>query len=333
MSILHIVNGDSMVNKLTALTLGENILVWREALYEGPLPQDLASKETQLLRAAYFAEAMGLPEDQFLIHSEEQYKALAEHGSYDQIILWFEHDLFDQTMLIYLLSWFAKFKAPQTKLQLLCIGEYPGIPHFLGLAQLTIEQLATLSGQWHEVSAAELHLASKAWKVYASSNPLDLQQFLTEEDLSPLPFLQSALLCHLRRFPSVSNGLGLIEQRALQLISEGLTKLVPLFQHISVSERNYGFGDMQFWRYLERLAGGKHPLIRWTGPGSLPRMNGKVSKKGQEWKIEITDNGKAVLQNKADFVELNGIHRWLGGVLLTEGAKIWRWDEGKRILC
>jgi hypothetical protein len=96
---------------------------------------------------------------------------------------------------------------------------------------------------------------------------------------------------------------------------------------MSVSERNYGFGDMQFWRYLERLASGKHPLIRWTGPDSLPRMNDKVSKKLQEWKLEITDIGKAVLQNKADFIELNGIHRWLGGVLLTEGAKIWRWDE------
>jgi hypothetical protein len=36
MSILHIVNGDSMVSKLKALTLGENIQVWHEALYEGP---------------------------------------------------------------------------------------------------------------------------------------------------------------------------------------------------------------------------------------------------------------------------------------------------------
>jgi hypothetical protein len=115
-------------------------------------------------------------------------------------------------MLIYLLSWFAKYKAPQTKLQLLCIGEYPGIPHFMGLGQLTTEQLSTLSGQWHEVTAAELHLAAKAWEAYVSSDPTKIERFLRDEDLSPLPFLQPALLCHLRRFPSVSNGLDLLSR-------------------------------------------------------------------------------------------------------------------------
>jgi hypothetical protein len=31
MTVLHIVNGDSMMVKLKALTPGEDILVWREA--------------------------------------------------------------------------------------------------------------------------------------------------------------------------------------------------------------------------------------------------------------------------------------------------------------
>jgi hypothetical protein len=155
-------------------------------------------------------------------------------------------------MLIYLLDWFCKYKAPQTKLELVCIGEFPGIELFLGLGQLTTVQFATLKDKWQEVTPEQLHLASKAWQVYASSDPTAIEKFLNEENLSPLPFLQDALKYHLTRFPSTHNGLSRIEQKTLQLLSEGMTQLVPLLQQISKTEKNYGLGDLQFWRYLER---------------------------------------------------------------------------------
>ncbi|WP_162463113.1 DUF1835 domain-containing protein [Paenibacillus psychroresistens] len=334
MTVLHIVNGDSVKHKLEALAPGENILVWRESLHEGPILLDLASKEARKMRAAYFKEKMGLPEAKFFKHNGDQYKVLLEHEVYDKIILWFEYDLFDQTMLIYLLDWFSKFKAPQTKLELLCIGEFPGIELFLGLGQLTTAQLATLKDKWQEVTSEQLHLASKAWQVYASSDPLEIERFIKDENLSHLPFLQEAFTYHLERFPSSHNGLSRLEQKTLQLVSEGVTQLIPLFQQISKTEKNYGLGDMQFWRYLERLKSGKHPLISWKGPDSLPKMDGSANKKLNKWKLEITDIGKDVLANKADWIELNGTDRWLGGVHMIQGGSIWRWDasEGKLYL-
>jgi hypothetical protein len=334
MTVLHIVNGDSVKLKLEALAPCENILVWRESLYEGPILLDLASEKALQMRANYFKDKMGLPEIEFRRHNEEQYKTIMEHAAYDKIILWFEFDLFDQTMLIYLLDWFSKYKAPQTKLELVCIGEFPGIELFLGLGQLTIVQFATLKDKWQEVTPEQLHLASKAWQVYASSDPTEIEKFLKEENLSHLPFLQDALRYHLARFPSTLNGLSRIEQKTLQLLSEGVTQLVPLFQHISKTEKNYGLGDMQFWRYLECLRSGQHPLIRWKGPDSLPKMDGSATKSLNKWMLEITDTGRAVLAYKADWLENNGIDRWLGGVHLSAGAAIWRWDEseGKLLL-
>ena len=62
--------------------------------------------------------------------------------------MWFEHDLFDQTMLWYLLRWFSGQTLGRTKLSLLCIGEFPGVDRFRGLGQLTVAQLKTLSGTW-----------------------------------------------------------------------------------------------------------------------------------------------------------------------------------------
>ena len=43
----------------------------------------------------------------------------------------------------------------------------------------------------------------------------------------------------------------------------------------------------------------------------------------------ITDAGRDVLGGARDFVELNGIDRWLGGVHLTP-ENVWRWD-GERV--
>ncbi|WP_256831125.1 hypothetical protein [Paenibacillus sp. Pae15] len=32
---------------------------------------------------------------------------LERYREHDEVVLWFEHDLFDQTLLIYLLQWLA----------------------------------------------------------------------------------------------------------------------------------------------------------------------------------------------------------------------------------
>lgn len=44
-------------------------------------------------------------------------------------------------------------------------------------------------------------------------------------------------------------------------------------------------------------------------------------------KLEITDLGKSVLKGEADFVALNGIDLWLGGVHLSGERNLWRWDN------
>ncbi len=43
--------------------------------------------------------------------------------------------------------------------------------------------------------------------------------------------------------------------------------------------------------------------------------------------FRITDHGKAVLNGDEDFVRLNGIDLWLGGVHLQGDEAEWRWDE------
>ena len=43
--------------------------------------------------------------------------------------------------------------------------------------------------------------------------------------------------------------------------------------------------------------------------------------------FSITNAGRDVLQNRADYLENNEIDVWLGGAHLKTGAPIWRWNE------
>jgi hypothetical protein len=135
-------------------------------------------------RAVYFSDSIGLAEKQFIQEQTEQFRRLEQHDKYDEIVLWFEHNLFDQTMLIFLLDWFSKNKTLRMKLKLLCIGAFPGIELFMGLGQLTVGQLGCLEGRWHEVTEEEFKLASKAWQAYASDDPTSMERLLLEDSFA-----------------------------------------------------------------------------------------------------------------------------------------------------
>jgi hypothetical protein len=46
--------------------------------------------------------------------------------------------------------------------------------------------------------------------------------------------------------------------------------------------------------------------------------------------FDLTEKGREVLAGTRDFVELNGIDLWLGGVHVLSGAVLWLWDEHDR---
>jgi hypothetical protein len=48
--------------------------------------------------------------------------------------------------------------------------------------------------------------------------------------------------------------------------------------------------------------------------------------------FEITKVGESVHDGQADFVEMNGIDTWLGGVRLLGKSNLWRWDDAAQRL-
>ncbi|WP_454189861.1 sigma-70 family RNA polymerase sigma factor [Paenibacillus sp. Marseille-Q7038] len=262
--MLHIVNGDVVAEKLKQGSIQGDILVWREIYTVGPVFKEMNTDAHLTVRAKYLEQNLGIPAEQYRVTCKQQEEQLAKFRQYDEVVLWFEHDLFDQTMLCYLLSFFAHQDLGHTKLNLLTIGEFPGIEVFRGLGQLTSEQLLTLSGTWQLVSSKELQLGDALWKAYASSDLDELRQLLNG-DTSSLPFSKEAYLAYLSRLSSEPDGIGSVEREVMKEIAAGEHSPEGLFRNVGNTLHQLGMGDLEFWYVLRKMAERPQPLIVLEG--------------------------------------------------------------------
>ncbi|MDF2935018.1 MAG: subunit sigma of DNA-directed polymerase [Paenibacillaceae bacterium] len=333
MVLLHITNGDAVAEKLREAGIGGTVLPWREDYTEGPVAPLMEEPAIRQKRGAFLEETYGIPQVLYAGACDTQEAALAHAAAQgEEIVLWMEHDLFDQTMQACLLHRLARLEAegtaPPLRLQLVTIGSYPGIEPFHGLGQLTAQQLAELYPGRRPVSAKALALGRQAWEAYASPDPRSVEALL-QADTAALPFLREAFAAHLSRFPSTADGLGLIERAALQAVSAGIHHLPPLFAAATNPLPLLGIGDLAFWAYLHRMSIGPAPLIRLSIPDGLPRYENPGLLRGIT--AHLTPDGQDVLAGKADYVKLGGVDRLLGGVHLA-GTVMWRWNPDSQRL-
>jgi len=318
--MLHITNGDSIAGSLMNSSVPGTKMAFREDLTSGPTPSGLSTDDWLRLRADFLVS----PNEPDCLQSLTEQQTTLECAPRNQeTVLWFAHDMNCQIHLIYVLNLFAHVRSFPRQLSLVCIGNFPGVDPFVCLGQLAPEKLESLFPARHQVCDAELELATRAWSAYCSTDPNQVEA-LINSDTTALPFLAASLRLHLARFPSRRNGLGLIENWALGQLNAGPDLFAPLFVRFIGEHPLYGLGDAQFWDMLKRLSDCAEPLIRLTG--ATPDANldsiawGKVS-------LDITRAGREVLDAREDFIRLNGIDLWLGGVHLQPGTNEWRRDD------
>jgi len=321
--MLHIINGDSTLETLKRSSIEGEKFSFRDALICGPTPSDVSDDEWRSLRARHLSDYYDVDLESTENALREQEKILRSYAGHEEAVLWFEHDLFCQVNLLYLLDRFARVLLDHTQLSLINIGTFPGKEQFRGLGELNTDELASLFPARERLSRPMVELGSRAWRAYCSKDPTAIEELL-ETDLNALPFLRASFQAHLQRFPSLENGLGRIENKSLELINSGFHRFADLFRQFGESEQVYGLGDAQFWINLRRLAQASAPLVSLNGNGG----NGNVSLQVmRDTEIEITEAGRAVLKQEADFVKLNGVDQWLGGVHLAGREDLWRWDN------
>src|SRR5215831_21137725 len=103
-TMLHILNGDSARMGLEQSGIPGQFVVWPDVLYEGRTPL-VTGDEWIAARTGALADLAERPPDEITDRYRRNDAALESFRDHDEVIFWFEHDLFDQLLLIRHLWW------------------------------------------------------------------------------------------------------------------------------------------------------------------------------------------------------------------------------------
>ena len=316
-SIVHVCNGDSTADSLSLADLPGEIRVWADALDQGPLLPVGDAEHWQ--RRAEFWTARGQREAGGKLAGYDQ--GFDEAVGAGELILWFEHDLFDQLALIRLLSRLARRGLPG-QLTIVSIDRHPEVPSFLGMGQLKPEQLAELWPRRTTLSRDAIDEAVTAWIAITAADPRALP-YLAKR-IKAMPFLAGALERQLEEFPDATSGLSRTERQVLAAVARGEATAAALTKATQAIDPRYPITDVVLFWTLHTL--GRCGFVDGAPEGA------PTPAALQAVRVTVTPRGREALAGAIDRVHECGIDDWRGGVQLTGKGPVWRWDGAQRKL-
>jgi len=321
---LHITNGDCTGDMLrqSSFLSGGDILIWRDILHKGPVPNkpmaEIDDLRTQYL-SSYFSSSepkKTKPSYEDIHDGFKQRQLMLEQSiQYDDIILWFEHDLYDQLQLIQILDYYATSPV-KNRLHLICINKFDGVEPFYGLGNLTLEQLEKLHPTRAPVTSETYKIARTAWAAFTDTSPQKMFN-LTQQDTCELPYLKKAFIRFLEEFPDRHTGLSKTEFLILKAIDQQQENTLSsvsfhqIFSALQKLEDHPFMGDIVIKIILARLCNHKHPFIKHQAQG-----------------YQLSPLGRKIISGETVDIKNLAVNKWFGGTQLTPD-NFWFWDRKK----
>ncbi len=294
--MLHVTNGDSAAQRLRDAGLPGDVLPWRDALHEGPVPNGRGDDRLRAARARFVAARGWAGEAAALAELEQRDERLARAlATGEEIVLWFETDLYDVLQIVQVLD-----RVPPGRARLVLAGEQ----EFTGVAELDDRELRDLFAGGRAPSRARpidvdeelVATARRLWSAFRSPDPAALAQLAG--GTPALPALGEAVQRHLQQFPWRGSGLNRTERALLDAVAGGARTRAEAFVAQQRQEERPFLGDAIAFGYLAAL-----PLTS---------------------DFRLTDRGRAILAGERAWEERP--ERWLGGVRLPAGEAPWSYD-------
>tara|TARA_R110001583_G_scaffold61034_2_gene180889 strand:+ start:29062 stop:29898 length:837 start_codon:yes stop_codon:yes gene_type:complete len=251
---LHILNGESTQPILKKSGIKGAIVVWREMLCEGPLHEEVGSDEFWLNRYSYFETEIGVNRLEYYDTTIKEIVKLEDVSIYNEVVLWFEFDLFCQVNLLALCTYLLDNYVKKTNYYLICTGKVEGKERLQYLSDFSPNDFKTLVKNKITLSKASLEFAKESWNVYVENDLNKLKNFDFNQN-SKFQYIQLAINQHLNRFPA-ENGLNQISTKILEIINSNLFSENEIVRNLLIWQQNetvYGFGDVQYFQYLKKL--------------------------------------------------------------------------------
>lgn len=316
---LHIRCGNDIDSALKRAGFAGDFLMFADPICQGPV---ISGKEAQNVRAKFIAsEYPGETFEETLEVLKRADTHLGNADKYGRIVLWFEHDPYDQLILARCLAVLRRTGADRRKVEVVSLDRFPGIAKFIGIGQLSPAALRYKYDQRQPVTASAYATACDTWNALGAPSPLPL--FEIAHQSRSLPYLSGSILRYLAELPSVENGLSFTEHTVLDILKDSPLSWASIFREFLMKRDPLPYhGDLMFLGTLLRLRDAGRPALT-SEPVSLDSDNW-----GQA-KFELTPAGESLLAGKTDWKQCEPRRRLHGGVECFADPD-WRWDSNRQ---
>lgn len=291
---LHIVNGDSLNEKMLELDLLGKVVVWRELLCEGPTQQEV-NKDFFKLRKKFLRKAYDISAENYEERFVAEIRRLKSMKDYDKVVLWFEFDLFCHINMLAAISLITE-KNKDIPLYLVCSKKLEGDREFQPLSQLSTDSLRNHFENRIQLNTDDIEVANLIWELYCGNNPLLLKPHIKKN--TNFEYLSSCIRAHVERFPNSITGLNSLERNVLRLIeNHEITNENHLLGYALQYQGYYGYSDTQMQRLLDKL---------------------NIFYHLKDGRIQLTEKGEEALERKRNFYRELKNDEYFGGAKMYD---------------
>jgi Domain of unknown function (DUF1835) len=325
---IHVTYGDSALAEGHGIPW-DNVVPLRDSLDSGPLREmrDLASwRSARLAFWEGMDRGLGQPRRRRRESQEwMRYGALGEPDRLnhaEEVVLWLGTGLSDQLTLTWMPQLLRLLAVSLEKLRVVQFVRTANGKATLGVGVLRADEFRAAPAK-RAIDGAELAYLDEVWKSVTAPDPGALLRLLGDDVRSTLPWLTAAMPRLLWRYPGIRTGVNRFEERLLANTRDHGPRAVQVIvqsMRDSWHEEDW-VGDNWLWWRLKRLADPAlpHPAVAVTGDGTTMART----------EVHLTSTGGRIVNAESNFLALNGIDDWVGGVHLDSRAgNVWFYGDG-----
>lgn len=239
--ILHVLPGDACFGTFSQTVIEGERAVFRECLIDG----DLAANDLDdfwAVRERYLSAAYPESSVSYRDHVVKEIEKLTLPGNDDEILLWFEYELFCSVNY-----WFCLSLLKETKAELYRV--FPAVrdedDKWQGFGGLSPDELAECMLHRVKLSRDDAALGGELWHAFQTGDRESLAKLSTAGS-SAFPFLEEICLAayELKTRPE-----GIIRE----IMKQGHMDFAEIFHAFTGRAGIYGFGDAQVRNILGRM--------------------------------------------------------------------------------
>jgi len=239
--VIHVLPGDSLVEKFRKTNIAGQVIICRDALVVGPIDAE-TPLEFWEQRAHFILAEYG--EDEIDYHEKvaDEIERLSEVPVEAEVNLWFEYELFCSVNMWFCLSLLSPAGAAVYRIEPVVLNTED---RWKGFGLLDDADLKKCFDARTKFSAEDIDLGVNLWNAYRQ-NDNDRLLELAQTESACFPYLKEVCDAAAER-----------DKRPLEILAEihfeGKTEFEVIFAEFSRRAGVYGFGDLQVKRILDQM--------------------------------------------------------------------------------